>query len=203
MNTIASFHGDETGVAPGEASSSVAGDENVTAPSSMSTSSQSCQFVTAQMSESEISDAIENSREHGWSELRDKGGDVGTAIDSLQLNALIWAELREENPYFFIDFQEGELKLGRLIAEGGQAQVFECTWGDNNQFVAKVFKLEGFSLLDLKRQMPLPAERFSRPRFSKRRIFGGVEFGEAAPHCCKIWHGSLSADGRFVFVMRR
>ena len=99
------------------------------------------------MSELGISRAIEKSKEQGWSEVREGASSSGGHDDSV-----IWEELKATYPRFFRD--NLDVKLGRLIADGGQAHIYEATL-DNYpgwEIVVKVFKTEGFCLTDLKRQ---------------------------------------------------
>ena len=167
--------------------------------------------ATEGMSEEEIAAAIEMSRVQGWSELKD-GGQDGAAISSqADTDAAIWEELKRNYPGVFWDLCEGELQLGRVIAEGGQATIYEARWGADssdicNRWVAKVFKMEGFSLRDLQHQWPRN-NKIPRKLSEFHSIFpfqmGGVVFGEFMRSCSYVWLGTLLEDGRFAFVMRR
>lgn len=95
---------------------------------------------------------IEKSRAQGWTELAD-GTQDGTASDGRLDNLLVWEELKKRDTGVFRDVSEDELKLRGVIAEGGQAQILEASLKDNDEkLMAKVFKMEGFSLAELKRQ---------------------------------------------------
>ncbi|KAG0603686.1 hypothetical protein M758_10G113200 [Ceratodon purpureus] len=189
-----------------EASSSVAHDECVTISASILTSSQGGECMTAGMSEEEIQASIETSKVQGWSELKQRSDDGAAPSGHAQENRVIWEQLKKQYPGSFRDFDEdGILKLGRRIAEGGQAHIYEATThylkGDLPDYdcVVKVFKLEGFSLADLQRQWPLATKKPLNKRFNK----GGVVFGEILGFCCLIFNGTFLEDGRLAFVMKR
>ncbi|KAG0504383.1 hypothetical protein KC19_N038200 [Ceratodon purpureus] len=200
-----------------EASSSVAGDGYVTASSaSILTSSLDGEYMTAGMSEEQIQAAIETSKVQGWSELKQRSDDGVAPSGHAQENRVIWEQLKEQDPRVFRDFGEDmSLKLGQRIAEGGQAHIYEATIhylkGDSPDYdcVAKVFKMEGFSLADLQRQWPLAVkrplnERFKLPGKGKRNfVEGGVVFGEIFSNCGLIHFGTFLKNGRFAFVMNR
>jgi serine/threonine protein kinase len=179
------------------------GDEFVTAMSAPSSvSSEACEYVTARMSEVQIRDAIETSKVQGWSELRDGGPQGATASGRAEDDARVWKELKRRYPRTFMDFPEGILKLGRMIAEGGQAQIFEASvHGD--PCIAKVFKREAFSLADLQRQWPLATKHSDEEVPDDDFVLGGVVFGEIIIACSSIYWATLLEDGRFVFVMPR
>ncbi|KAG0558356.1 hypothetical protein KC19_10G022200 [Ceratodon purpureus] len=222
----------------------------------MASSSQQpgLKFATESMSEEEITAAIEVSRVQGWSELKD-GCQDGVALSCHgDSDAAIWEELKRSHPSVFVDFREGgELQLGRVIAEGGQATIYEArlkfddmlakvsnvkmvakkvfnnNWDmlakvsneemaammktvpnvemvANMEMVAKVFKMEGFSLADLQREWPQATKTPSKlVNFSKHRTFqmGGVVFGEAIGNCTSIYWGTILDNGKFAFLMQR
>jgi serine/threonine protein kinase len=96
------------------------------------------------------------------------------------------------------------LILGRLIAEGGQAQIFEASVrGSDRRFVAKVFKREGFSLADLQRQWPLATKHSGHlgPLYGFPLL--GIVIGQQIPFCSSIHWAILLKDGRFVYLMER
>jgi serine/threonine protein kinase len=180
------------------------GDEFAAATTPLaSLSSDACEY------EMQIRDAIETSKVQGWSELRDGGPQGATASGRAEDDARAWEELKKRDPRTFRDLEEGDLKLGRMIAEGGQAQIFEASLrGCDQRLVAKVFKREAFSLADLQRQWPLATKNphlKERP-FPERHhgfVLGGVVFGEIIVYCSSIYWATLLKDGRFAFVMRR
>jgi hypothetical protein len=173
------------------------GDEFAAAMSPLaSLSSDACEY------EMQIRDAIETSKVQGWSELRDGGPQGATASGRAEDDARVWKELKRRYPRTFMDFPEGILKLGRMIAEGGQAQIFEASvHGD--PCIAKVFKREAFSLADLQRQWPLATKHSDEEVPDDDFVLGGVVFGEIIIACSSIYWATLLEDGRFVFVMPR
>jgi serine/threonine protein kinase len=181
------------------------GGEFVTAMSApTSLSSEVCEYGTAGMSEVQIRDAIETSKVQGWSELRDGGPQGATASGRAEDDARAWEELKKRDPRVFRDFPEGDLKLGRMIAEGGQAQIFEASLdGDDERLVAKVFKREAFSLADLQRQWPLATKHPEHKKPDDDFVLGGVVFGEFIVYCSSSYWATLLKDGRFAFVMQR
>ena len=109
-------------------------------------------------------------------------------------NAKFFQDLKEKIPSnpreskgFFQDYGEN-LKVGRKIGEGGQAEIFEGTWMRNEiatEVVVKMFKL-GYKLADLQRFWP---------RGMFHRDF-------ASDFVCSIL-GVTVLDGRLAFVMSR
>lgn len=143
----------------GEAFSGVdaAGGEFVMAlAETTSSSAESCMYVTARTSEVQIASAIAESKQQGWSELARAAGDgagstsCGLSVDDL----LLWQQLKEGDRSSFADIGD-RLVLGRVIAEGGQAIIYEADTSyfrfDDVRLVTKVYKLDGFSLADLQR----------------------------------------------------
>ncbi|KAG0554999.1 hypothetical protein KC19_12G136000 [Ceratodon purpureus] len=187
-----------------------------------------CEYVTARMDEVQIAADIQKSREQGWSEVADRvrEGAVGASGGLSEENLLLWEELKEQDPHLFKDMGEDRLKLGQVIAEGGQAHIYDASvyleeekrWSVG--FVAKVFKMEGFSLTELHRQWPRKtkppsegtyahgfreycrANKFSSPLLYET-VLGGVVFGEYLKKCCQINSGTFLKDGRFAFVMEK
>jgi hypothetical protein len=181
----------------GESNFSVPGDGYTTASASLAPSSysQPLEYVTARM--------IEKSREQGWSELKDSEAQVAGSPHGHD-NLAIWEELKRWDPRVITDYWNVRLKLGRLIAEGGQAQVFEASMHGIDKYAAKVYKMEGFSLADLQHQWPVATkEPQSRWAEEKRFVLGGVAFGEFLANCSEIKCGTFLWDGRFAFVMLR
>lgn len=92
---------------------------------------------------------------------------------------------------FFRDWGDA-LVVGKKIAEGGQAEIFEATlqWKyGKEKCVLKVFK-SGYSLADLERQWS------STPGNNSQLAAHEWKF-------CFMRHGTLLKDGRFAFVMDR
>jgi serine/threonine protein kinase len=185
------------------------GDEFAAATTPLaSLSSDACE------NEMQFSEAIETSKAQGWSELRD-GGQEGASASGHADDARAWEELKKSYPCTFRDFPELELKFGRKIAEGGQAQIFEASFrGAKSPYVAKVFKREGFSLADLQRQWPLTTKLpdFRKPGdsgFSRKQskselfVLGGIVFCDVFGFCTSIDMATLLEDGRFVIIMDR
>ncbi|KAG0599268.1 hypothetical protein M758_12G139200 [Ceratodon purpureus] len=191
-----------------------------------------CEYVTARMDEVQIAADIQKSREQGWSEVADRVRELGAVGASgasgglSEEDLLLWEELKKQNPRLFKDMGEDRLKLGQVIAEGGQAHIYDASvyleeaksWREG--YVAKVFKMEGFSLTELHRQWPrktkLPSERTSAQGFHEycrankisstllyETVLGGVVFGEYLEYCCQINSGTFLKDGRFAFVMEK
>ena len=116
----------------------------------------------------------------------------------------LWEQLKRSDPDSFVDFGEGELELGRVIAEGGQAQIYHALYRGRDT-VAKVFKREGFSLAELQRQWP---RRSKQPTHldaiqDNPAGLGGVVFGDVMGNCSLIYWATRLEDGRFAFVMER
>ncbi|KAG0602566.1 hypothetical protein M758_10G023700 [Ceratodon purpureus] len=191
-------------VAEAEANSGVVGDEYCTAVAST--------YLTDAMSEQQISSLIDASRKQGtWSQLKYDGPRHDGSSTLAHSDAAIWEELKRSHPDVFMDFREGELQLGRVIAEGGQATIYQAKtqWDDEWDKVVKVFKMDGFSLADLQRQWPRATKtppQSTDETFNWKFIgfkLGGVVFDEALPHCNLIFWGTFLEDGRFAFVMGR
>jgi serine/threonine protein kinase len=196
-------HGGEDGGVPAkEAYSSKVADDKlyVTAPTSMaSCSHESLEAKTARM--------IEKTREQGWSELTDRGHNAVGSCGHDQATRAIWEELKRWYPRRFRD--DVEVELGRLIGEGGQAQIYEAkvkgdiyeleTQYDRMKCVAKVYKMEGFSLADLQRQWPLR----TKDPLGRGTVLGEVVFNDYLGNCSAIYLGTFLEDGRFAFVMAR
>ena len=113
--------------------------------------------------------------------------------------------LQSEDPVgeFFEDSTGGEYVLGKKIAAGGQADIYEShefEYGGEKftlpvPVVMKVFKA-GISLVDLREQWPLALLYILHPMHPHYR--------EKAPAFCNsIYNGYLLGDGRFAFVMLR
>ena len=222
MGQAASREG-PTGYGGGEAqNASGAGDGRFIAPVS-ETSGAECsrsEYAAEGRSEEEIRTAIEKSKEQGWSELKEQGCGHG------EENRVVWEELKREHPKSFGDVGE-HVELGRKIAEGGQAQIYEARPIGHVQYrhageglhavegfelgrkiaegghelVAKVYKAEGFSLAALLRHWPRSTKIPPHPIGPYE--LGGFAFGELLLGCCKIYCGTFLKDGRFAMVMRR
>ncbi|KAG0585864.1 hypothetical protein KC19_2G045300 [Ceratodon purpureus] len=97
---------------------------------------------------------------------------------------------------FFVDFG-GRLDVGRKIAEGGQAGIYEALFDGHVQknYVLKVFETAGSSLADLQRQWV--SEIASN--FTKWNGFEGFLKGKYS----FMLNGTLLKDGRFAFLMQR
>lgn len=158
---------------------------------------------------SDVEVEIKSSKED-WSEMssaRDVEDD-----DMAESNRMNFELLCHEYPMFFS--KHYDYHLGRKLAEGGQAEIYEAMFyyrfypsnptraflGSNH--VLKVFK-KGSSLLDLQRQWPLgmmkqvPHENIPFIRSLSLALIGRIQ------GCCEILKGVLLSDGRFAFSMRR
>ena len=81
--------------------------------------------------------------------------------------------------------------LGKKIAEGAQAEIFEATWQDSSfKFVMKVFK-EGSSVLDLQKQWPLGMLNRCVDSYTTEWL------------CSPVLSGTVLMNGRFAFMMFR
>ena len=205
MGQAASREG-PTGYGGGEAqNASGAGDGQFIAPVA-ETSGAECsrsEYATEGRSEEEIRTAIEKSKEQGWSELKEQG------CGHDKENRLVWEQLKRERPLFFVDYGE-RVELGRKIAEGGQAQIYEARFDGQEKFVSKVYKAEGFSLAALLRHWPRstkipPRHAMFTPAhdYHKYIKLGGFAFDDYLQGCCFIHCGTFLKDGRFAMVMRR
>lgn len=161
--------------------------------------------------ENEVAFQIEASKDH-WSEVVRKTGPAGVeeaATDEVGSNRQVFESLKEQWGDFFWDYGD-RLVVGRKIAEGGQAEIFEadvqfpvagagseedelCMSSCRFQFVAKVMK-GPCSLLNLQSQLPLGM---------LRKIQKGCPFFLDTDSCCLIWGATLLDDDRFAFLMRR
>ncbi|KAG0625307.1 hypothetical protein M758_2G044100 [Ceratodon purpureus] len=97
---------------------------------------------------------------------------------------------------FFVDFG-GRLDVGRKIAGGGQAGIYEALVDGQveQNFVLKVFETAGSSLADLQRQWVSEIAG----NFTKWNGFEGVSKGKSS----FMLNGTLLKDGRFAFLMVR
>ena len=151
--------------------------------------------------QNEVEFQIEASKDH-WSEMLPKTdhalGDTASLIDEIRSNRQVFESLKEQWGDFFWDYGD-RLVLGKKIAEGGQAEIFEADVQFPNQddcrfqFVAKVMK-GPCSLLNVQSQLPLGM---------LRKIEKGCPFFLDTDSCCLIWGATLLDDDRFAFLMRR
>ena len=155
-------------------------------------------YATEGRSEEEIRTAIEKSKEQGWSELKEQGCGHG------EEDRVVWEQLKRTHPFTFNDAGE-RVELGRVIAEGGQAQIYEArlSFRDEYWLVAKVFKAEGFSLAELRRHWPRSTKTPLHPRGFREFELGAVAFDEIIRCCSKVYWGTFLKDGRFAFLMER
>ncbi|KAG0557743.1 hypothetical protein KC19_11G153900 [Ceratodon purpureus] len=209
-------------VAGAEAYSGATGDEYCTAMASTSCGVEGSEYLTEGMSEQQISSLIDASREQGtWSELTHDGPRDGQAVEASSshgdADAAIWEELKRSHPHVFVDCREIELQVGRVIAEGGQATIYEANWKEQIicasepfAYVAKVFKMEGFSLADLQRQWPQATK--TPPQIPDKfyddeaavSMFNGHVFSEIQlKHCNRMTWATFLEDGKFAFVMMK
>ncbi|KAG0557509.1 hypothetical protein KC19_11G136300 [Ceratodon purpureus] len=175
----------------------------VTASASMASPSQnqSLEYKTARI--------IEKSREQGWSELKDGCHDNAVGSSHDQDTQVIWSELKRWYPRTFQDMGE-RVELGQLIAEGGQAHIYEAKlqgviheWEKQYNYkkcVAKVYKMQGFSLADLQRQWPLRTKDIA---LGRGIASGEIIFNESLGNCNGVHFGTFLKDGRFAFLMVR
>lgn len=102
-----------------------------------------------------------------------------------ETNLGVFRRLQEELGGFFFDYGD-RLKVGRKIAEGGQAEIFEAHIeyldGNNVEYALEVFK-EGYSLRDLQKQWP---------HGMLQRFDGSL-----------LYDGTLLQNGRFAFRMQK
>ncbi|KAG0597962.1 hypothetical protein M758_12G033600 [Ceratodon purpureus] len=160
--------------------------------------------------ENEVEFQIEASRIH-WSEVLTETGPASveeSASDQIRSNRQVFERLKEQWGAFFWDYGD-RLVVGRKIAEGGQAEIYEADVqfpnaaeseedefnmsGCRFQFVAKVMK-GPCSLLNLQSQLPLGM---------LQKIQEGCPFFLDTDSCCLIWGATLLDDDRFAFLMRR
>ncbi|KAG0602570.1 hypothetical protein M758_10G024100 [Ceratodon purpureus] len=191
-----------------EAYSGVVGDEYCTAVASTSCGAETSEYLTAGMSEQQISSLIDASREQGtWSQLKHDGPRHDGSSTLAHSDAAVWEQLQRSHPDVFQDFHEGSLQLGRVIAEGGQATIYQAKWKWEKKWdsVVKVFKDEGFSLADLQRQWPQATKAPPLEQYPLSHPFqvGGIVFSEVFAFCSNIHFVTFLEDGRFAFVMRR
>jgi serine/threonine protein kinase len=171
-------------------------------------------YATAGMSKGQIAAAIAKSEQQGWSEVVNGAGDgAGSTSSGLGVDdQVLWEQLKRREDGFFRDIDEDDVKLGRAIAEGGQALIYEADIEGRSslKYVAKVYKSEGFSLADLQRQWPLVTKvtlleavlELSSP-IVKTHV-GEVAFGtNLSINCSSTKLGTFLKDGRFAFVMPR
>lgn len=138
---------------------------------------------------SELEFEIQSSKDH-WSELTS----LDATNEGRHSNSEVFQKLRKEWGDFFYDYGD-RLKVGRKIAEGAQADIFEAEIeypnGNKVEYVLKVFKPEGCSLQDLQKQWP---------REMLQRIDGGgILTRKGGLH----YDATLLPDGRFAFRMQR
>jgi hypothetical protein len=166
------------------------------------------EFVTAMfVTDFNLSFRENISSEQGWSDLRDGAGwsDLGDfatqAVDRLNEDRMVFQDLKlwqderkaerirlglgRDVPGFFQDMDD--LVLGRCLAEGGQARIYEAGEG----YVAKVFDMQVFGLAEHLKQMPTGVlNAFKR------------DTREGSP-LSLICGATLLKDGRFAVVMQR
>jgi len=137
---------------------------------------------------------IKSSTEH-WTEVPRKS--VGDPI-LLSANSERFKELMEQwrcpksEHGFFLHYGK-RLKMGRKIAEGGQAEIFNASFkGDKRAFVLKVFK--DARLEDLERLWPPPLLPLLYVDYEP-------DWMREERHCCWIRGGTVLKDGRFAFLM--
>jgi len=148
-------------------------------------------------SKSQFSSAVQHEIEHSrvhWSEvsgLSDFSEDNNDYEEVIRENEEVFTELMNNPQWKHLEWGKFFLrlppiwKLGRKIAEGKQAEIFEVMQFDDTVdplMLFKVFK-RGSRLLDLKKQWPCGI--FSR------------EVG------CIVIYGLMLEDGRFAFVMNK
>lgn len=158
------------------------------------------EFFTA-TEESEFT-VTEETHLQGWSEIQDG---ATQAVNRLNEDRMVFQDLKlrqderkaerirlglgRDVPGFFQDMDD--LVLGRLLAEGAQAYIYEACYAGGKGYVAKVFKMEGFSLEDLLKQMPTGVlNAFER------------DTREGSP-LSLICGATLLKDGRFAVLMQR
>lgn len=141
---------------------------------------------------SEIDFEIERSKDH-WSEL-----DPAYSTDSAKTNRVVFEDLKKHPEWgtFFKDFGK-KLVLGRKIAEGGQAEIYEAALhGEDGTiddgWVLKVFK-EGSFLRDLQNQWP--------PGFLQSTKCPGTDVF-LIYECVSMLGGTLLQDRRFGFLIQ-
>lgn len=200
-----------TTISPRDGSTFNAGQQEGTSTSSLLYYSARIEHMMQRRSEfeNEVEFQIEASKDH-WSEVVAKTGpaSVGeeSTTDEIGSNRQVFESLKEQWGTFFWDYGD-RLVVGRKIAEGGQAEIFEADVQFPNaagsevddevykrfQFVAKVMK-GPCSLLNLQTQLPLGM---------LRKIQKGCPFFLDTDSCCLIWGATLLDDDRFAFLMRR
>jgi hypothetical protein len=138
---------------------------------------------------------IEASKGH-WTEL----GSLDDQESLAERNLNVFRSLQQEYGRFdfFEEWDDNKMRLGRKVAEGGQAEIFEIEedlHGDS-PFLLKVFK-EGASLQDLRKQWPLDGMfAILGIQAPKRELY--------MPHYSGAMYGGvLLKNGRFAFKMRK
>ncbi|KAG0570876.1 hypothetical protein KC19_6G194100 [Ceratodon purpureus] len=137
---------------------------------------------------------IEASKVH-WSELDSTNSDED---EENQTDVEVFQKLKEKWGDFFCDYGDG-LVMGKKIAEGGQAEIYEASWSSRAIFklgeqvggfdVLKVFK-EGWALQHLQKQWPEGMLQAGTRRGPIRRA-------------CVIDKGVMLNNGRFAFLMKK
>ena len=147
------------------------------------------EFVTALESE------IEASKVH-WSELQPGSGANGLAERNLEL----YRSLQRQYPNgFFHNWKDDRWAVGKKIAEGAQAEIFEMRFllpeyaHQNGKLVMKVFK-EGCSLEDLQKQWP-PGMLRKATASTETPFYNGVR--------SSLGVAMLLKNGRLAFQMGR
>lgn len=140
---------------------------------------------------------IAASKDH-WTELEPMKDAAAAAADLAEINSEVFRRLQREYLGFFQDWDASKWRLGRKIAEDGQAEIFELE-GDlhgDGRFLLKVFK-EGSSLDELQKQWPLGGMLGIQYMLI-------VERNLLLPHYfATIYDGVLFKDERFAFSMRK
>ncbi|KAG0559157.1 hypothetical protein M758_10G081600 [Ceratodon purpureus] len=188
--------------------------EYFTAPASATTSSS---FVSA------VEEQIERSKAH-WSTLVDQSEYSDDDEDCVAevSNVKEFMELQRHPIWgtFFQAFSDnmgvwkkmGELVVGEMFAEGGQAQLFhvKVLWSDprniaidqreGNQHVLKVFK-KGTFLKQVKSLLPHGLLQFHA--LEQQNHMSLAPKVVVPRYYCRVHHGILLEDGRFAFLMKR
>ena len=166
-------------------------------PSADSASSSSPLFVSSRIERmmqargeyaTDVEFEIEASKDH-WSHLES----ASDTEEVKETNLEAFRRLQKEWGGFFYDFGD-RLKVGRKIAEGGQAEIFEAHMeypnGNKVEYALKVFK-EAFFLRDLEKQWP----QGMLQRFDS----GGIVTRKGV----LLYDGTLLPNGRFAFRMQK
>lgn len=142
---------------------------------------------------------IEASKDH-WSELQPRSGDepLGEERERVPLTSFdivqsLWRQYPQSGNFFKHDHSD-LFKLGKKIAEGGQAEIFEAQL-DNlpGKFVMKIFK-EGSAVKDLQKQWPLRM---------LNRSDGDCMYPTDFFGCSPVIGGLVFRNCRFAFWMLR